>query len=67
MRAPAGHEVKAGTLYGAFRTWAVEGIEDVPSQRSFGVSMTAAGFERRTSNGTWYQGLALRDRHDSEP
>jgi putative DNA primase/helicase len=50
--------VKASDLYAALRQWCERrGLKDCPSQRAFGEGMTAAGYERTTSNGTWYKGL----------
>ncbi len=56
--------VKASALYARYRAF-TEGSEgSTLSQKRFGAAMTERGFERTTSNGTWYLGLGLRQ--DSE-
>ena len=53
-------QVRSERLYTAFKEWCqFAGIEDTPTQRSFGLMMTQAGYERKVSAGTWYVGLQL--------
>jgi putative DNA primase/helicase len=55
----ASNWVKASELFSAFRAWCqFVGVESPPSQRSFGLMMTEAGYGRN-SNGTKYSGLSL--------
>jgi putative DNA primase/helicase len=58
------YRCRAGELYGRFRAWCEASGEakgsEVPSQRKVGEALTERGFERRTSNGTWYLGIGLR-------
>ena len=57
----AGLRVKASELSAAYEAWCkAEGIEKKGS-REFGKAMTERGFERMTSNGTYYLGVKLRD------
>jgi putative DNA primase/helicase len=51
----------ATPLYNAYRAWAKDAHEDEISQRRFGDTMSERGYERYTSNGTRYKGLALRN------
>ncbi len=61
------YHVKAGDLYTAFLAWWKEsGEQDRPlSQRKFGEELTnterSRGIERRTSNGTMYDGVRLHE------
>jgi putative DNA primase/helicase len=61
----AAYCVRASELYAAFCHWCEASGEAkgsaVPSQRKVGEALTEKGFERYTSNGTWYRGLALRN------
>jgi putative DNA primase/helicase len=60
------HMVRASVLYAAFKRWCLtEGIDegDVPSQRSFGLAMTAAGFQRNP-RGVTYLGLKITEEDD---
>jgi putative DNA primase/helicase len=56
-------------LYGRFERWCEQNGEakgsNLPSGRKFGEALTDRGFERYTSNGTWYRGLTLWQ--DEEP
>ena len=50
---------KASQLYERYRAW-IERCGEVPvTQKAFGSAMTERGFERFTSNGRWYLGVAL--------
>jgi putative DNA primase/helicase len=55
---------RAGQLYTAFVGWGdcvgEKQAVAAKSQRAFGEALRAKGFERYTSNGTWYRGLQLR-------
>jgi putative DNA primase/helicase len=48
-------------LYGAYVKWAEGNGEEALSGKAFGDAMTAKGFGRDHSNGTWYLRVALRD------
>jgi putative DNA primase/helicase len=52
---------KSSALYDAYRKWCEQNGEAAATQRTFGESMTERGFERQTSNGVWYLGVALRE------
>ena len=54
----------AGHLFGAWRQWCQATGEEEGNQRSFGQAMTERGFERYTSNGTRYRGVAPREPAD---
>jgi putative DNA primase/helicase len=66
----ADYRCRAGEFYARFRVWCEASGEAkgsvIPSQRKVGESLTERGFERYTSNGTWYRGLALRT-EETEP
>ena len=53
-------KAKSGELYKAYGTWCDEAKEFRHSQRRFGEVLTGRGFERFTSNGTWYRGIGIR-------
>ncbi len=53
------YQIKAGSLYSAYRNWADTAGEKAETQRTFGQSMTERGFDRKRNNGLWYQGLTL--------
>jgi putative DNA primase/helicase len=53
------HRHRASELYAAYRAWCQDGGVDPLSQKSFGDAMTERGVERKTSNGTWYVGVAV--------
>jgi putative DNA primase/helicase len=57
-----GSKERASALYAAFKKWHEEyGEEGRPmSQRRFGQGLAALGFHSRASNGTLYEGIALR-------
>jgi len=58
------YRVKASRLYARFKVWCEAVGEadgrDIPSQRKVGEALTARGYARVPSNGTWYLGLDLR-------
>jgi putative DNA primase/helicase len=66
------YRCRANEFYARFRKWCEEGGEarasEIPSQRKVGEKLaeqlSANGFEKKTSNGTWYVGLALRPGND---
>src|SRR5262249_19306974 len=52
--------VRANQLYAAYQRWC-EGIGERPvPSKAFSASLEARKFEKRSSNGTWYLGIALR-------
>jgi putative DNA primase/helicase len=55
------YRCRAGELYAAYKAWCEAGGEEWQKQRTFGGLMTDRGFQRDTSNGVWYLGIALRD------
>jgi putative DNA primase/helicase len=57
---------RAGELYAAYRKWHdTTGEDGKPiGQRKFGEGMSELGYQRRTSNGIVYDGLALRQDKD---
>ena len=57
----ANSKVKAADLYGDYVRWCESHGEKPKGNRLFGEAMTEGEFERRTSNGTWYLGIGLRD------
>lgn len=57
------YRIRASDLYRDFTTWRENGGERIEmTQTAFGRTLTAKHFDRDTSNGVWYIGLALR--HD---
>jgi putative DNA primase/helicase len=57
--------VKAIDLFRTYCLWA-EGSKEYPiTQKRFGEAMTERGFKRFTSNGTWYEGIGLRQKENS--
>jgi putative DNA primase/helicase len=54
------HRVRARHLYACYSCWCKDGGEVPLPQGRFGQALSDRGFERYTSNGTWYRGLALR-------
>jgi putative DNA primase/helicase len=62
----AGMACRASALYAAYKGWAEGGNEDVLNQRRFGDAMGERGFEKYTSNGVRYRGIALRDLFDRD-
>jgi hypothetical protein len=61
------YRVRASRLYGAYTAWIERNKEGTPlPQRRFGEEMTAKKFERKTNNGVWYIGIALRDNTENE-
>jgi putative DNA primase/helicase len=62
------YRVKASHLYLAFKEWGLgQGIAepDLPTQRSFGLAMTAAGF-RRNARGSIYLGIRIRPKSTAD-
>jgi putative DNA primase/helicase len=53
------HKARAVDLYGAYQRWAEQAGEHPASQRAFGTALAARGFERKSSNGTWYLGIGM--------
>jgi P4 family phage/plasmid primase-like protien len=61
---------QASKLYQRFQIWCKRtgvkgGVADM-SQKRFGMALAGRGFERLTSNGVWYLGLALREEESYE-
>lgn len=53
-------QVKARTLYSAYRKWAEEAGEQPVMETSFGNTLKERGFTKKhTKNGTVYQGIGL--------
>jgi len=52
-------KIRAGALYGAYKTYTEKAGEHPLSQRRFGAAMTARGIERFKCDGVWYTGLGL--------
>jgi putative DNA primase/helicase len=52
--------VKAGELYARYAEWAKSSNEPALSLTAFGTAVQERGVEKRTSNGVWYIGLAIR-------
>ena len=53
-------EEKAAALFKCYCEWAEGRKEYVMKQTRFGTRLSDLGFAKRTSNGTWYQGIKLR-------
>jgi putative DNA primase/helicase len=53
------YRVRATDLYAAYARWCEATREYQQTQRRFGQSLTERGYERYTSNGTWYRGIRL--------
>lgn len=56
----ANNRCKLSTLYGAFKAWSEAFGERPLGRKTFSQSLVGK-FQRTTSNGTWYIGIALRD------
>ncbi len=56
-----GVRVKSSVLYGYYKDWAGESSGSIKTQREFGELMTKLGYDRVMNNGTWYQGIQLRN------
>jgi putative DNA primase/helicase len=61
------YRCRATDLYAGYKKWADAVGLRPESQTVFGEQMTKKEFERKTSNGTWYQGIALRNDLEVEP
>src|SRR5262249_3327762 len=61
---------RAKDFYARFRAWCEASGEasgeDIPTQRRGGEALAERGIESKTSNGTWYLGLALRSEEEEE-
>jgi putative DNA primase/helicase len=55
------YSARATPLYEGYCRWAKSNNERELSQRRFGDAMTERGYDRYTSDGTWYRGVALRN------
>lgn len=54
------YKARSSDLYETYKRWCEGNGEQAElSQRAFGSALQAKGFERYTSNGTWYRGLGL--------
>src|SRR5262249_32886026 len=54
------YKAKSTDLYDTYKRWCEGNGEHADlSQRAFGSALLAKGYERYTSNGTWYRGLGL--------
>jgi hypothetical protein len=58
------YRVRRSALYAAYSKWCQDRGEEPARDRSFGEQMTRRGFERTTSNGVWYVGIAIRPRRE---
>jgi putative DNA primase/helicase len=58
--------VRATALYELFDRWCNANGETAISQRRFGQSITERGYQKRTNNGVWYLGIAIRDTDATE-
>lgn len=56
-----GATVRSRTLFDCYKRYCEETGEQPTSQRKFGQALTERGFDRFTSNGTWYKGVDLKD------
>lgn len=61
-----GFHCKASALFQRYSRWCETTGEKPSSQRAFGEALTERGFRRRTSNGTWYDGLDLKSDSDGQ-
>jgi putative DNA primase/helicase len=60
------YRCRASEMYAGYKHWAESaGEKKLLTQTTFGGTLTDRGFERYTSNGTWYRGLALRNNSDT--
>jgi putative DNA primase/helicase len=55
------YRTRASELYARYKAWAEAGSEYVVTQTAFGLALQELGFEKRSSNGTWYLGIGLDD------
>lgn len=53
------YKTKAGYLFAAFTRWCQEIREAAVTQTAFGLRLKELGYEKATSNGTWYKGIGL--------
>ncbi len=64
------YRCKASDLYDRFKAWCEASGEakgsEIPTRRKVGEALVERNFERYTSNGTWYRGLALRQEEGPE-
>ena len=58
-RGDSAYRCRASALYASFHKWCENGGEPPLSQTLFGESLVKRGYERFTSNGVWYRGVAL--------
>ena len=56
----AEHSVKVSELYGRYLFWCRRSGEEALGQKAFGTALGRRGYQRYTSNGTWYRGLGLK-------
>lgn len=56
---------RAGVLYKCYRDWCEQNGEKSVNQTRFGKALSERGFDRETSNGVWYRGIALIDNEDT--
>lgn len=59
-----GATVRAKDLYEVYKRHSTDAGEEPLSQRKFGEALTERGFDRFTSNGTWYRGIDLNTEWD---
>lgn len=59
-------KVKASELYRCYCEWCKSTNEHPQPQRRFGQAMTDRGFERKTNNGVWYEGIGLMGTEGTE-
>jgi putative DNA primase/helicase len=57
---------KRSELYGAYKAWSDARGEKALGSKRFSQGLLDRDFQSTTSNGTWYQGLALRRDEDEE-
>jgi putative DNA primase/helicase len=54
-------KTRCSQLYDRYRRCSESGNEDCLTMTAFGTAMKERGVEKKTSNGTWYLGIGLRD------
>jgi putative DNA primase/helicase len=56
----AGNKVRASDLHGRYVYWCQRAGEEPVSRKAFGTALGRRGYQRFTSDGTWYRGIGLR-------
>jgi putative DNA primase/helicase len=57
----ASYRHRAQRLYANYRDWCEKANEEPLSQKYFGPALEDKGFHKKTSDGVWYLGIALRE------